>query len=74
LTPTDGSNSKLVLHTCEFERPRERPGGRGSFKALLFRALKLPIPPGDTRGRSNLDFFECRVQVRDQIVRVLDAD
>jgi hypothetical protein len=59
--------------------PHATPRGTGSLEALLFRASRLPVPLGYCARPLKftvlkLDFLECRVQIRNQIVRVLDAD
>jgi hypothetical protein len=55
----------------------------GSFKALLFRALKPPIPVAHTGpvkftvpkfADRLLNFLQGRVQIGNQIIGVLDAD
>jgi hypothetical protein len=72
-----GSSSSTV----SLGDPALKPRGMGSFKALLLRASKLPIPLGNKvvkstvpKAEPKLDFFQGRAQIGDQIIRVLDAD
>jgi hypothetical protein len=43
--------AKLVLQHVRLGVQHERPSGIGSFKALLFRALKLAIPQDIRAGQ-----------------------
>ena len=50
----------------------------GSIQALFFRAWNLPIPQviraAQTHSAEVLNFFQRRIQIGNQVVRVLDAD